>query len=139
MTKTAIINVLNHDLERLAIVDEYKTLSFTRNYNDIGEFIIVLEACSNQSKLINKGDFILINNDMSKFGYINDKTFSDEEDGSSTITLKGNTLGVIFDWRQIIPKENEVRDKFQGNVESVLYYYVNNQLHFLIKHQDDTK
>lgn len=122
----AKINVLNHDLERWGMVDEYQSFSFIRHYNDVGDFTIVINSASRQAHLLSRGAFIIVENDANKFGIINHKTSKEEEDGTSTFTYKGKTLGLILNWRDIIPSQNEVHDKVQDNIESILYHYVDN-------------
>ncbi|WP_342551059.1 siphovirus ReqiPepy6 Gp37-like family protein [Lysinibacillus sp. FSL M8-0216] len=120
------INVLNHDLSRLTVIDEYESLFFERKYNDVGEFILTINLASNQAHLLGMGAFIMIGSDERKIGVIGNITMQDNEDGTSLIIVKGKTLGIILNWREIIPRENESSITYTGNVESVLHYYVNN-------------
>ncbi|WP_419958955.1 siphovirus ReqiPepy6 Gp37-like family protein [Psychrobacillus sp. BM2] len=120
------INVLNHDLDRLGLVDAYKSLSFIRNYNDVGSFQIVIDVTSKHSKLLQMDNIVMINADETKVGIIDSIGFGLDNEGNEVKTVKGKTLGVILDDRMIIPHENESQDKVQLNIESILHHYVNN-------------
>lgn len=120
------INVLNHNLERFGVVDEYKSFTFIRHFNDVGEFTIVINSASKQANLLKKDAFIIVENDTKKFGRIGHRTIKQEKDGTSTFTIKGTTLGIILDRREIVMHQNEVHDKVDGNIETVLHHYVQN-------------
>lgn len=121
------INVLNHDLSRLTVIDEYESLYFQRKYNDVGEFILTADKItSNQAHSLGMGVFIMLGTDERKIGLITHKKMRDNEDGTSMVVVSGKTLGIILNDREIIPYENETSITYTANVESILYYYVYN-------------
>lgn len=121
------INVLNHDLSRLTVLDEYESLYFERKYNDVGEFIVTADKItSSQAHSLDMGVFIMLGTDERKIGLITNKKMRDNEDGTSMVVVSGKTLGIILNDREIIPYENETSITYTANVESILYYYVYN-------------
>lgn len=57
------INVLNSDLQKIAIIDNYTSLIWSRRYYDIGALDLEIDATNENISIFRKGNYITRNND----------------------------------------------------------------------------
>ncbi|MFL0361797.1 siphovirus ReqiPepy6 Gp37-like family protein [Pseudobacillus sp. 179-B 2D1 NHS] len=126
------INILNEDLERIGLIDDYESFSFTTNYNKVGEFLLAIEADDNNVRLLEKDQLILVGNNREKVGKIDHTEYDLNEEGKVIKKFSGKTLGTIFEERITLTygENNEKRayDQIQGNVETVIRHYINRNI-----------
>lgn len=118
------IRIISPGLDLLGEVDNYLSLTFSRNYHSPGEFQLVLNRKVQNAGQLAINNLIMLGADTGKVGIIRHKEIKADERGEETLTIKGYELGVITRQRITIPPVGESHDIQEGNAETVMKSYV---------------
>lgn len=118
------IRILSKELDLLGEVDNYLSFSFTRKYYSYGEFQLATNIKVQNADKLNVGNLLMLGNDKFKVGIIRHKEIKANESGEEMLTIKGYSLSHFLTQRITIPPINQAQDTIEGNVETVMKYYV---------------
>ena len=118
------IRILSPALELLGEVDNYLSLAFSRNYHSPGEFQLVTNYKVQNAERLDINNLIMLGADPLKTGIIRHKEIKADERGYEMLTIKGYALGTILRQRITIPPVGESHDIQEGNAETVMKAYV---------------
>ncbi len=118
------IRVLSPGLDLLGEVDNYLSLTFSRNYHSPGEFQLVLSRKVQNAGQLGINNLIMLGADKHKTGIIRHKEIKANERGEEMLTIKGHALGTILRQRITIPPVGESHDIQEANAETVMKHYV---------------
>ena len=93
------LEVFTFSFERLGMVEKYDSLQYTQQFQDQGSFQLVCPKTKENVELLQSDRFIWIENEVA--GII--QYFEKERDTDSQITVKGNLIVGILDWRWVYP------------------------------------
>ncbi len=113
------IRILSPAVELQGEVDNYLSLSFSRNYHLPGEFQLVTNRKVQNADKLEINQLIMLGADKYKTGIIRYKEIKDE-----TITIKGYALGTITRQRITIPPTGQAYDIKNADAETVMKSYV---------------
>ena len=118
------IRILTPTLDLQGEVDNYLSLTFSRNYHLQGEFQLVTNYKVQNADRLEINNLIMLGADNYKTGIIRHKEIKSDERGSEILTIRGYTLGIIASQRITIPPEGQAQDIQEGDGETVMKHYV---------------
>lgn len=95
------VKVLDHDLKLLDEIDLYTALDFTRSWQSVGDFTLIV--CGARTSL-KEGNIIMLGNNGHKCGVIRFVNPVTDEKGT-TVTVRGQTLNGFTSQRSVLPYE----------------------------------
>ena len=93
------LEVFTFSFERLGIVEKYDSLQYTQQFQDQGSFQLVCPKTKENIELLQSNRFIWLEDETA--GII--QYFEKERDTDAKITIKGNLMKGILDWRWVYP------------------------------------
>lgn len=112
--------VYDNNLNRLGIIDEFKSLKWKRKYFEAGEFTLVVTPDKNNIPLLTKKDNIIIRDNYTEAAIIEIIDIVEYEQ-ETELTVSGRFLSSVFDRRIIKQKIN-----FNGQTIEGMKYLINN-------------
>ncbi|MEC0242761.1 siphovirus ReqiPepy6 Gp37-like family protein [Paenibacillus dokdonensis] len=106
-------------------IDDYESLQMIRRYYRPGEFEMHIAIGKQSVDQLQKERVIIVNNQPHKSGIIMHSEINQDDKGGEILTVRGPTLGGVFD-RRITVTDNY--DRIKGSAETVMKYYVNNHI-----------
>lgn len=93
----------NNEFKRIAVIDDYNEISFSRKMYEAGEFTITINQNIPNAKLFEIGTFVQFGSDKYDIGEINNITtpIGAEGKGSQNLTITGHDLRYLFKRRVI--------------------------------------
>lgn len=109
-------------MSRIAEVDEYSSVTFTRSWSDAGSFTIILNYNSTFASYFQRGYFIQLGDDQYLTGVITEIEDNSGESGRGTQkrTIKGKELKWLLSRRIAVPGSSEVNYTIAGKAETVI-------------------
>lgn len=97
----------NDTFKRIAVIDDYNEISFSRNFYEAGEFTVTINRNIPNAEKFEIGLFVQFGNDKYDIGEINSITnpIASEGKGSQNITISGYDLRYLFK-RRVIKNRN---------------------------------
>lgn len=97
----------NNAFKRVAVIDDYNEISFSRNFYEAGEFTVTINRNIPNAEKFEIGLFVQFGNDKYDIGEINSITnpIASEGKGSQNITISGYDLRYLFK-RRVIKNRN---------------------------------
>lgn len=97
----------NNAFKRVAVIDDYNEISFSRNFYEAGEFTVTINKNIPNAEKFEIGLFVQFGNDKYDIGEINSITnpIASEGKGSQNITISGYDLRYLFK-RRVIKNRN---------------------------------
>ena len=93
------LEVFTFDLHRLGAINKFSSISYTNKFSDVGTFELTCPVEFDIIELLKKDRILWIEDDVAGIiQYINKVS-----DDTSKITVKGNLLSIILDWRYVFP------------------------------------
>ena len=97
----------NNAFKRVAVIDDYNEISFSRNFYEAGEFTVTINRNIPNAEKFEIGLFVQFGNDKYDIGEINSITnpIASEGKGSQNITISGYDLRYLYK-RRVIKNRN---------------------------------
>lgn len=100
------IKVFNESLELIGLIDNFKSLIWTRRYSKCGDFQLVTLATEESIKLLQKKNIIYKGNGDTEAGYIDTVNIKLNNDGQEVINVSGKFITGYLGRRIIWGNEN---------------------------------
>lgn len=113
------ITVLNSDLERIGVIDKYKSFIWTDRYYDAGEFELCIPVTSKYAQSIKEDMYLRIPTSKRRMIVDSIETDTDTEEGNNLI-ITGHSTEYILD-RRIVWSQTNVN----GSVQNALHTIIN--------------
>lgn len=123
-----IVNVLNESFEKIAEVNEYKSLIFCKRYNEIGAIDLQIEATVENLRLFKKNYYLILNNRKSIFKIDAIEINTRENQDNSLIIGAVDGLAIL---NKRINTHYSYKDS-NGNMQNVFNGQVENYIRNLI-------
>lgn len=128
------IRIYDRDFNWVGAIRNAESVQFTRSHYGIGSFEIHLHPDKEYAKkLCQRGNIIIINNDMEKIGVVSQFSLNEGRDGAE-IAVYGDTAKGFCKRRIVIPPtkaENPLAygwERISGSAETVLKHYLKRNL-----------
>lgn len=123
------IRIISPQFELLGEIDDYESLQFIRRFYKVGEFELHVNINKNNTDKLQKNNLILLGNQFHKVGIIMHIETQDDENGLTTLIVRGSSLKGIMSRRLIVPPTgSNGYDNQSGNIETILKNFVNNHV-----------
>lgn len=93
------LEIFTFSFERLGMVEKYESLQYVQKFQDVGTFQLVCPKTKENVELLTNDRIIWIEDEIA--GII--QYFEKERDTDAKITIKGNLVKGILDWRWVYP------------------------------------
>jgi hypothetical protein len=121
------IRIISPDFQLLGEIDDYESLQFTRRFYKVGEFELHINLNKANTDILVKNNLILLNTSFNKVAIIMHREIEPDDNGNSTLIIKGPTLKGVMSRRLIIPPTSgDGYDSQSGAIETILKAFVNN-------------
>lgn len=100
----------------VAILDAYETLSFQRGFYKPGAFSLTINKNTPNASALAHGRMIRVGTDNTKMGIVRTVVTSLTESGAYILTVSGNELWSLLEYRQIVPDAGQVSFTSAGSV-----------------------
>lgn len=111
--------VLDRNLNRLGLIDDYKALMWERFYSKSGKFTLELIPDKYKYSLLKNGNLLVKNDGSHEVMYIDDIDLLENDDGVVTLKVEGLNILSYLD-RRITQREQKV----SGDAETVIRTYI---------------
>jgi Siphovirus ReqiPepy6 Gp37-like protein len=120
------IRILTPALDLLAEIDNYESLLFTRRWHEVGEFELRINRYKRHTKLLQRGNPIMLGSHRNKVGIIRHREIELDETGkaSENWLVKGIALKGVAAQRITVPPVGDSHDRANGSAETVMKHYV---------------
>ncbi|MEA0553530.1 siphovirus ReqiPepy6 Gp37-like family protein [Lysinibacillus irui] len=120
------IRILSLNMDILAEIDNYESMFFNRSWYDVGTIELRINRHIKYANTLLKDNLILIGTDLNKVFIIKHREIELDESGKVTENwlIKGYSLKSIIAQRITIPPANNAYDIKTGTAETVMKYYV---------------
>lgn len=132
------IRVFTPDIDLLAEIDTYSSLFFMRRFHTIGELemrinrhvLKEIEDKADAPDILKKGNLLLVGSQLNKVFQIKHREIELNEDGkaSENWLIKALSLNAVVGQRITVPPTHTAYDNKQGEAETVMKHYVENNL-----------
>ncbi|OMC83616.1 hypothetical protein BK128_18070 [Viridibacillus sp. FSL H7-0596] len=124
------IRILSESIDILAEIDNYESMFFIRRWSTIGEIEIRMNRYKKDADKLQRGNLILVGNDLNKVFLIKHREIELDQSGKITENwlIKGWSLKSVIADRITIPPVHTGYDNKQANAETVMKHYVNNNI-----------
>lgn len=102
-----VLYVLNQNMERIGVVDEYKSLIWTLRYYEPGDFELYAPANDESVGLLVRDNYVMREDDPEHAMIIEDVKVETDEENGHTITVSGRDLKSIL-YRRIVWKQTSL-------------------------------
>lgn len=124
------IRILSSSMDILAEIDNYNSMFFIRRFHSIGELELRMNRYKKDADKLQRGNLILIGNDLNKVFVIKHREIELDENGKITENwlIKGLALKSVIAQRITVPPSHTGYDNKQGNAETVMKHYVDRNI-----------
>lgn len=119
------VKVISPSIEMLGEIDLYNSLFISSNYDSTGEFQIITTASDSNLKLLQKNNFIMVDNNNEKIGLIKHRQIDINDEGREVLVVKGQTLDGILHSRIVYINNSERESIFNGNDTTLISKLMN--------------
>lgn len=126
--KKVPLRIIDKDFNLIGEIDDYESLIFIRRFFRVGEFEIHISLDKQNADKLIEDNLILLGADTRKVGIIEHCEKDTNEQGQDVLIVKGPTLKGITKRRITVPDNTTGYDRIKGNAETVMKYYVNNNI-----------
>jgi hypothetical protein len=122
------IRILSSNIDIIGEVDNYESMFFSRKFHETGDIELTINRYKKHADAFLKGNLILVGKDLNKVFLIKHREIELDEDGKATENwiIKGLALKTVVGQRITMPPSTTAYDNKQGNAETVMKHYVNN-------------
>lgn len=110
--------VMNHQFERLAVIDDYTSFIWTTRYYTCGDFQLCVGVNAKNMTLF-KQDYFILREDDNNVGIIETILIQRNDDGVETLIVSGRFLAALLA-RRIIGSQTTVSGKISACVNTLL-------------------
>lgn len=110
--------VMNTNLERIAVVDDYSSLIWTSRYYDVGDFEICVSVSAENINLFQQGNYV-IREDDEHVGIVEKIMIQKNEDGDEVLIVSGRFLSSIIG-RRIISRQTQINDTVSNGIQELM-------------------
>jgi hypothetical protein len=121
------LRILNSELALVADLDRYAELYYTRSLSEPGDFAFSLPIEADTEGAVAEGNFLLIGNDGTRIGIIEEVEKKVLEKGSEWLIARGHEAKAIFARRIILPPAGAARIDMDAPAETVMKALVESQ------------
>jgi len=114
------VRILNSALELVADLERYGEFYYTRSLVEPGDFAFSLPARADEEKAVAEGNFILVGNDGTRIGIIEETEHRTLEKGTEWIIARGHEAKALFARRITIPPAGAARIDMDAPAETVM-------------------
>lgn len=120
------VRILDDNLNLLTEIDDYESFQFIRRWHSIGEFELHINRNKQNTRYLQKNNFILLGSDLNKIGIIKYRNIPLDENGkiSEQMVIKGFAAKGILGQRITYPPTGQAYDSITSNIESIMRHYV---------------
>lgn len=93
------LEVFDFDMNRLGIINKYTLIQYTDKFSGVGSFSLDCPVTQENIELLKKDRILWIEEGIAGVIQYIDKS----QDNESKLSIKGNLIGVILDWRYVYP------------------------------------
>lgn len=111
----------------MADIERYGELYYTRSLVEPGDFAFSLPAEADEEKAVAEGNFILVGNDGTRIGIIEETEHRTLEGGTAWVIARGHEAKAIFARRITLPSEGAARIDMDAPAETVMKALVHSQ------------
>lgn len=137
------IRILSPQMDLLAEIDDYEYLSYSSSWYGVGSFELRINKYKKHVQHLQKQNLIMLSSEVenesgkvevswdgTKVCLINNREISVNQSGkgSETWIIRGDTLKGVMKYRSTIPPVGVAYDNKQGNTETVMHHYINNNV-----------
>lgn len=126
-----VLYVLNSQLDRIGIVDQYKSFIWTPRYQTAGDFELLAPANAETVDLLQRDNLIMREDDPSHAMFIEQVKITTDEEAGHAILVKGRDLKSIL-YRRIIWKQTVLNGTLAEGITTILNENV-------VEPEDDTR
>lgn len=110
--------IMNTSFKRLAAVDDYTSLIWTPRYNKVGDFELCVPANTKNMQLIQKG-FYVVRDDDENVGIVENIKYQHMEDNYDIAIISGRFLAGLLA-RRIIAEQTNVSGKISECIDALI-------------------
>ena len=114
-----VLYVLNQNMERIGVVDEFKSLIWTPRYYEPGDFELYAPANSESVGLLVRDNYVMREDDPEHAMIIEDVNIETDEENGHTITVSGRDLKSIL-YRRIVWKQTSLTGTVSSGLTKLL-------------------
>lgn len=95
------VNVYDNNMEQIGVIDVFTSLIWTKRYNDVGDFEIVMPLDDYIPTYIKPDNYVSLNEDLELGYYMIIETIYIDQDSENglTLTISGRSLEILLDRR----------------------------------------
>lgn len=121
------LRIVSSELALLADLDRYSELYYTRSLAEPGDFAFLLPLAADIEGAVAKGNFVLVGNDGTRIGIIEETERRTFEKRTEWIIARGHEAKAIFARRITLPGTGAARIEMDAPAETVMKALVNSQ------------
>lgn len=124
------IRVITQDFQLLTEIDNYASAIVTRSWQGIGSLELRINKYMKDTQLLQKGVLLILGGSLNKVFIIKHKEIELDENGkaSENWLIKAPSLKSVLGQRITLPPTTTAYDNKQGDAETVMHHYVNNNV-----------
>lgn len=115
------LEVFNLEMDRLGMVNEFSMVQYTEKFCGVGSFTLSLPLTKDNVRLIKKNRILWLEEDIAGIIQYIEKT----NDNSLLLTVKGNLVSCILDWRYVYPSYIKTGNPIDLMIELVNTHCIN--------------
>ncbi|MBS1968661.1 MAG: siphovirus ReqiPepy6 Gp37-like family protein [Bdellovibrionales bacterium] len=118
------IKLFDSNLNFVANLSAYESLTFTRSHRGIGDFELKMSYGAPYADIIRKDMFIEVDDRTDVIGIVEYKQYTEDGDGDGMFTIKGMEAKGIFERRLIFPTAGYSYNVEIGQASTIMQNYV---------------
>jgi Siphovirus ReqiPepy6 Gp37-like protein len=124
------IRIIDNQFNLLAEIDQYESMFLIRRWSEVGELELRINRHMSGANLLTKGNIILVGDALHKVYIIKHREVELDENGkaSENWNVKALALKSVLGQRITLPPLTTAYDNKQGDAETVMKHYVDNNV-----------
>jgi Siphovirus ReqiPepy6 Gp37-like protein/F5/8 type C domain len=124
------IRIIDNQFNLLTEIDQYESMFLIRRWSEVGELELRINRHMSGANLLTKGNIILVGDALHKVYIIKHREIELNEDGkaSENWNVKALSLKSVLGQRITLPPLTTAYDNKQGDAETVMKHYVDNNV-----------
>ena len=114
-----VLYILNSQLDRIGVIDQYKSFIWTPRYQTAGDFELLAPANAETVDLLQRDNLVMREDDPDHAMFIGQVKINTDAEGGHTILVKGRDLKSIL-YRRIIWKQTVLDGTLAEGIETLL-------------------
>lgn len=114
-----VLYILNSQLDRIGVIDQYKSFIWTPRYQTAGDFELLAPANAETVDLLQRDNLVMREDDPDHAMFIEQVKINTDAEGGHTILVKGRDLKSIL-YRRIIWKQTVLDGTLAEGIETLL-------------------